>query len=470
MKRLVALLVSLALVLGGSVPAAALPPQPSHPSSSRGHATYLEPAGTPWTDWFVRGLLTDGTQVRLADDFYTAANRDYILARNADPAGSADVAEERECQIADQMVGLIQSNEAGDSQTKSDLACVRALFDLYEDWDTRDEQGVSPMDDIVDRLCDIQTLDDLTDWLCSDDFRLSLAWRDDSADARYSSQGLSLFGVSAYNEVDAKGAYAVDLYMPDYRLAAFKTPDDELFVGGEPDYAQLLTYEDACAEVDAAAQLLEHLGFTRKESRATAREAAELEARLSDASRAPHGEDVALSSESLTFVELAEACEGGFPLDQILRAWGYDDASEFVVDDPAWLARLNELYVDKNLDLFVSHALASIALEGATLLDSTSYDILYDADGSRYWSDVVARAVEQTQTDGSDEADYSDMSDAEWDTWDAREACWYVQEVAPTSYAKVYVQNFYDEGVGRKAKAMVDSYVDAFGELLSDED
>ena len=471
MKRLLVLLMSVVVAWSCAVPVVAQ----AGPT--------LQVAGDPWKGWFIRSLLTDDEELRLEDDFYTAANRKGILAYNAHPTDVSSVTEERMNEIADQVFDLLMAEDAGSSEIAHDLACLRTLYDLYADWDARDADGVKPVDDIIDRLCDIETLDEFTDWLCSDDFRLSLAWRESSEYNLTISQGLSLFRLMAYNDVDAEqkerdagkkdgGEYVVEIYEPDYKLAAYGLDDSDVIVQGKVDRERLEEVKLACTDVEVAYEMLRYFGFDRRDADETAQDAATLEAGLADnGQEGDEDSSSALESEqSLTFDELGKKCKGGFPLDRILAAWGYDDAEEYLVEDTEWLDRLNGLYIEDNLDALVSHALASIALESTRLLDYEASCLCGEVDGSRYYSKTIAEALEEGCTDGSDEVDYSDASDEDWALWYQREACSYLREVAPTSFGKAYVETYYDASVGHEVERMVRDYLEVYEGMLGEED
>lgn len=436
----------------------------------------LEPVGTPWQDWFVRSLLTKKDEIRLEDDFYTAANRDMILTYNTDQLGAASVSEARENEIADQMAALITGNEAGDDQTSHDMACIRALFELYTDWEARDEDGIAPVEGIIDRLLDIDSLDELTDWYCSDDFRLSMAWRMETEDTTFAAQGLSMFGLSAYNEVDGEkaGTYAVYAYAPEYELSPFCWSDEAVYTDGKVDSSSLQELRDAATSVDEAYLVLRSLGFSKKDAHDTAYDAALLEDHVVSAMEekgkaADTGASLYADVEFLTHAELEARCKGGFPLDRIIDAYGYGDATEYEIDGSAWLDAMNELYTEDNLDLFVSHALVSIALECSTLLDSEVDTAAADADGDHYLSDELRKAVPD-EGGGSDEVNYDDATDEQVDEWDRRDGCQYVREVVPTSCAKVYAQHYYDERTSEEVEEMVRAYVKAYEKMLAEED
>ena len=464
MKRFIAFCMSVVLVAGAL------------PTSAFG-----EPAGTPWKDWFVRGRLTDDDSIRLEDDFFAAANRDAILAYNADPLGPASVTEEREDQIMDQMAELIAPDEEGAGgatagQSTHDLACLRTLYQLYADQDARDRDGIEPVVGILDRLNDIRTLDELTDWYCSDDARLSMAWHADLDDTSYVARGLSLFVLSPYNKVDgeAAGSYAVVTYAPEYELAAFCWSDSAVYTDGKVDVCRLQELRDAATNVDEAYLVLRSLGFSKRDAHDTAYDAALLEDHIEAAleeGATDGGDDGAFihDSESLTHAELKARCKGGFPLDRIIDAYGYADADAYAIDGSSWLDAMNELYVEDNLDLFVSHALVSIALGCSTLLDSDVYAAAQDADGDRYISEELLEALPE-EDDGSDEVNYDEATDEQLALWLRRDGCTYVREVAPTSYAKVYAQNYYDEQTSRDAETMVRSYLTHYEKMLGRED
>ncbi|MDO5828749.1 MAG: M13 family metallopeptidase [Methanocorpusculum sp.] len=106
----------------------------------------------------------------------------------------------------------------------------------------------------------------------------------------------------------------------------------------------------------------------------------------------------------ITFDELQTL---NFPAAADLQIYADAGAKSFSVSNPKWLAKLNDLYTEKNLEGFKAIMLYSLYTEAASHLDSASRKLLTDAsaenlmDKMKYTSGVVADA---------DKSDYLGMA------------------------------------------------------------
>lgn len=444
-----------------------------------GVALETGPVGTPWKDWFVYGVLTERDQIRPQDDFFAAVNKDWILAHADEGYGWSPVTE-REEQIQDQMIGLLEGEAPQDEQYGQDLGNLKAFYELAGDWEGRDRDGVKPVRGIVNRLRAIDSLDQMTAWLCSDDYRLSQCW-EMSADGGW--VGVGLFGLSPYlqekgfwtqedgelpQDLPSEG-YVLEIDSPSLALAPYLSEEDP-----QQDEETLDAFRTASDDSEIAYNMLLHVGFDEDTATDVLVNAIALESLVLDGYN-PEGdaEDV----EWFTYNELAH--RDGFPLAQIIEAYGYGDAGAFMVYDPQWLETMDELYVPENLDLFVSHALVGVLLDSAQMLDSQAYDIVAEA-GS--WADWALESDEDawdegsaTEDDaGSEESGASEEGNA-WSQEDTeqyfkRDVCSLTAGALPVSYAKVYTEHFYDEGTTQRVTQMVQAIVGEYERMLQEED
>ena len=465
-RRFVAIIVSVAFVAGCAMPGGI---------QQEGSTTRVEPGGSPWKAWNIVGAMTKDVSIRLEDDFYAATVRDDILRRNEHPYGSTSVSIDRGHQIADQMFELLASNKVGSKGTQHDLECLRSLYDLYQNWKARDADGVEPIMPIVNRLRSIKTIDEYTEWLCSDDFRLSSQWYA-AMPENVDSAGVSLFSLSFYNDVDnelgVSGSYVAEVSDPVLQLAPFEWDDEDILSGGKVDEEGLAQLRAASNSVDVAYRMLMHMGFSADEAAGIVTEAAALEALIYDG----------LGTEDSSYAmysrdEFAAARKGGFPLDRIVDAYGYSDAGAYVVDDTKYLEQMDTVYVQENLDYLVSHALTSLALQSSVLLDSTAAEISYEANGDAYISDELLEAAErQEQGEGQSVGESAsaqseqDMTEEEYADSLRLDGMTYLQNAIPTSFAKVYVENYYDPSITEEVNSMVGRYVAAYEKMLMDEE
>lgn len=458
-RRVLALLVSVTFVAGCTVPGA---------QQQGATVQYVELAGTPWKAWSVRGAMTADDQVRLEDDYFAAINRDGILWRNEHPDGSASVTQDRENQIDDQMAELLASDSKGSAQTAHDLDSLRALYDLYQNWDERDADGCEPVRPIVNRLRAIKTIDEYTEWLCSDDFRLTRQWCAPVLEEAEITN-VTLFSLSLYNNVDddgeAAGGYVVEVVDPMMGLAPFEWDDADVLVGGKVDEDGLQMLRNASTSVDIAYNMLEHMGFSEDEAADIVCEAAVLESVMAEGIG-----DEADGYALLSHDELVATCKGGFPLDRIVDAYGYSDAAEYVVDDMVLLKHMGTVYSQDNLEYLVSHALTSLAIQSSVLLDSEAMSIAYYADGDAYITDELLEAVQEQEELEQDASAEQVMSEEEYALNVRRSGCEYLREALPTSFAKLYVENFYDPSISTEVEDLVKRYVEKYEKMLLEED
>ena len=92
------------------------------------------------------------------EDFYSYANGGWMDETELDPAypsyGAADEAGDNSYGIiADYLIGL-------DPDTETAPGKSRMLFDMLSDEDTRNEQGIEPIQDLLDDILAITSIDD----------------------------------------------------------------------------------------------------------------------------------------------------------------------------------------------------------------------------------------------------------------------------------------------------------------------
>ncbi|MBP3892930.1 MAG: M13 family metallopeptidase [Atopobiaceae bacterium] len=429
------------------------------------------PAGSPWNDWFIYGVLTEQDEVRPQDDFFTAINKDWILEQTDEDYLEWSVVDEREYQIKDQMIGLFEGDAPEGEQYGHDLDNLKVMYDLAGDWDGRDRDGVRPVKAIVERLQAIKSLDEFTDWLCSDDYRLSQCW-EASEDGKI--LGVGLYCLLPYVQEPGFGSgedgpvrddipedgYVVEIDPPSMELAPYLSEADALEEESDVD-----AFRKASDNAEIAYNLMLYIGLDEDEAADVLNDAMTLESLMEDGcSQESDYED----GEWLTFDELSQRKR--FPLARIARAYGYGDASAYILYDPAWLKTMGDLYNEDNLHLFTSHALVGVLLDSAMMLDTQAYNFV--ANAGSWADDELESDVEQVEEEGSDESanEGETLNDEELDQWFKRDACKIAADALPVSYAKLYIEHFYGETTNDDVLEMTNDVLREYERMLQEED
>ena len=113
----------------------------------------------PWIDADIQGVLEQSEPADVKNDFYAAINRDWIInTKIPDGYSSYDTIRERQQEVDSQMIDLLTDR----TLTGPEAQITQTVYDLWMDWDARNEEGVSALADIINDIREIDSLEDLT--------------------------------------------------------------------------------------------------------------------------------------------------------------------------------------------------------------------------------------------------------------------------------------------------------------------
>ena len=255
--------------------------------------------------------------VNPGDDFYAYANGTWMeeteLPAGYPTFGSFDEAGDRSNQtLAEILFGL-------DPDEDTDGGKARTLFDMMVDTDTRDEQGIAPVADLLDEIMAISSIED----------GLVFQQRADTL------QLIGLFGPYAGpSPADATQAVAW-LYGPQLTL-----PSADYYLNDSAE-----SEEVRAAWVDATTSLLREFGYSRSEASEAAELVLQFETELARI-KTPDAvlqNDLTVSSTPYTLDELAEIFPG-FDWQAFVEETDLpDDVESLYVDDIEYLQNLAEV-------------------------------------------------------------------------------------------------------------------------------
>lgn len=238
-------------------------------------------------------------------------------------------------EVADITTERLLKMLSDDSIEGDDAQLLRELYAMWLDWDTRNSLGVSELVPYIEAIEQINTLDDLNEYMCSD-------------------MGMNI-GAGLSSEYIAAD-------MEDSRWYCVEIGSTSLSLGDSDEYEQLTSVGERELQVhrEIAALMLERFGYEEGEIDAILEKEYSFEKEIASAiiSTAELYEMDSLERmiNKVTVSELAEL-SSNYPIARILEAEGLAGSERINLEEPEWLSRLNELYTEENLEEMKSYIL-----------------------------------------------------------------------------------------------------------------
>lgn len=349
-----------------------------------------------WINSDLAGAVTEDTSVSEKDDFATANNKDWILSvvDQVKEKGSISVLDENHDAVIKQKQALLDTAINGGNFEPNKVGMDTEDYDhmtdtftkvvsTAADWDARNKTGAEPLEDYISAIASIDSLDQMTTYLCNEDGSL------------LSGAYLIPFTVSQSLDPDSE-MYEVQL------SSNFETsmePEADISVSLYQNYV-----------MEMVTDVLKKLGFTSSAAKKTVKQCWQLETALSEhtaykeftGSNSVTQEEIKDQYHNVyTKKELYEI-SGNYPLLDILKTYNYDQSDSYVVYEPNYVKFVSRLYKEKNLEKIKAYYTVHTVLRALPLLSRDYYD-QYEA----YFSDSVAtdEKEEDTENDTQKEED-----------------------------------------------------------------
>lgn len=308
-------------------------------------------SGTPWPCIDLEGVVTEDMEASARDNYDLFVNKDAILAleipEGFTTAGTIATME----RAVDQEIKDMFVN--GDEPESHDAQLAYDLFQLMMDWDGRNAQGVAPLKAEVDEVEAINSLDELTTYLVEkpNHDKLGTIW--------------TCTSTTDYDDADLQVLSVV----PSVRI-----------VGDSAEYVELS--EDGKIQKDAiitfAQKMLVKMGYSEDEAVQKTENCWEFERLFSPslmtALERAKPDYFAKTNNHFTYDELKEL-QKNIPLLETFEAMGYPKTDNYLVPQPAYIEKLNELYTDENLTLMKDYIIVHGVVHKANLLDRECYEL-----------------------------------------------------------------------------------------------
>ncbi|MBQ1510444.1 MAG: hypothetical protein IIZ54_06070, partial [Selenomonadaceae bacterium] len=320
-----------------------------------GTALAAEPdyrSGTPWPDIDLDGVVTEDMNASLKDNFVLAVNKDKILALEI-PEGYAcgGTLTNLEVKVNKDMKNMFLGTEP----EGHDPMLAYNLFHLMMDWESRNAQGVAPLKKVTDELEAINSIEGMNNYF------LQTPLED--------LQALLWVAASAPDVTDSTHHVLTVGCMP-------------LLLDDSAEYRKLTDYGKIKKEAASGLlqKMLVKLGYTDKTARQKIDNCLALETKLAPAIYTNEEQNLpdymARTNNRYSKEQLARE-QGNVPILGMLAKSGYPEEKEYVVQSPQLLAKLNEVYTQKNLPLLKDYLIVHAVMDCAEILDRECYEWHY---------------------------------------------------------------------------------------------
>ena len=378
--------------------------------------------GTPWICSFLDSNVTaDMPTPRLQDDFCLACNKEELQTMQ-NPEGTSEIGTQDavEMQVKDDLKALFTSGVETDDH---DAQLALNLYSLYADWDSRNAVGVAPLKALVDAVEAIDSMDALTDYLATTP----------PEDRLY-----QLFSVDYMVSLDDAAKYDVVVM------------STNLLLNDAAEYAAptALGRTRKRANSTLATRILGKLGYSGAEASAKLERClafeAELAASMMSKTDKRRPDYLSRVNNRYTREALARA-QGSVPMLAVIeQAEGYPESESYIIFEPEWLAKLNDLYTPDHLEAIRDYLIVHGVLSAKYLLDHDCYE----------WSRTCINEINGSQGDMSEEIVQSDLvsSDLEWPV------------------AKLYCEHYLNEDDKDRISGLIDEIIAEYHGIINEAD
>ena len=376
--------------------------------------------GTPWPDIDLDGVVTPDMPAELKDNFALYVNKNKILEMEI-PEGysyGGTVMDLVQLQAED-----LKNMFLGKAPDSHDAKLAYDLFWLMMDWDSRNALGVAPLKERIDVVEAISSIDELMAYFVETPIEKQI--------------GALWLASSMQDLVDSNR----------YVLAV---TDAGLILEDSAEYRELTPYGELKKEAytDLAEKMLLKLGYSEEEATQKIENTFAFETMTADAiytSEEQQRPDYFGRIYNVFSREELEAAQGKLPILAVLeQVEGFPAAEEYIVMNPAYLEKMNELCTEENLPLIRDMIIVGAALSQAGTLDRECYE----------WSVECDNAISGATGILPDETVFSSA----------------VSQTLSWPVAQLYTATFLKQEDKDRISAVVDEILDAYHGILSEAD
>ena len=374
--------------------------------------------GTPWINSELKENITDDMPVDPKEDFHLYANKEWLVS-NEIPDGYDKWSHyhEREADVKDQCIEILNDESA----EGHDAELIYTYYKLLLDWDARNRDGVSELQETYNRILSADSLEDITNLMTDTEVSQNIV--------------NSLIRFAAETGINDPDRFLVEIAFP------------ELLLEDSAEYSERTDLGDMHygLKKEMFAFIAGKLGMSKEDAYRTFDAAIGLETTLSSqiyTTKETNQEDyLDRINNEMTYSELT-SLSGVFPLDQILTVFGYQYDGSYLVVSPEYNKLLDRIYTEENLESIKALMLVHYIYEFRSILDKETYD---------KYNELRSRYLGISGTVPDEEMAYLKVID-----------------VLPTSMQKVYISKFGSAEDKKRMEELCQTVIDTYREMISD--
>ncbi|MCR4833131.1 MAG: M13 family metallopeptidase [Butyrivibrio sp.] len=376
-------------------------------------------SGTPWINSDLKENVNEDTVTDPKDDFALYANKDWINA-NTIPDGYNVWSHysERAKDVQDECLELL----VDDTLESHEAELIQNLYNYYLDWDSRNEVGVSPLEDIATQILDLKTIDEVSEMLTADETR---------------------------DELDGFVGFGISSDINDSTMNVLYVDTAGLLLGDSAEYSNRTEYGDIIYNYrhDIFVYLARRLGMDEDDAEEVFSEAIDFETLLSGSIKTSEEQ---MSSDYISSInnpmKFDEVCGllSNYPLEDILTAEELKYDGTYIVTEPDYFAKLDEVYNDSNIQGIKADMYVNYLLGNASYLDEETYEYIIDTQNA--YLGTSGRVSDE-------EAAYNVVS-----------------AYLPTALQLVYLDKYGSEEARQNVEDICQEVIDTYKEMLGEND
>ena len=406
--------------------------------------------GAKWINSEIAGAISKDTPTNVKDDFFTAVNKDWILKQKLGPSGQiVDLFKPQET-VNSQMVTLLTDpestgykNNTGVGMDREEIIhageLVKKFAEAASDTAKRTEMGAEPLRPFIEAIENISTLDEFTEYMLDFHGRNII--------------GVPMITLNVGTTVENPEMNAAKIYPVDFSMLTLRDSFPYKSIT-----AETIVLKEINSEM--VRLILGKLGYSERECSTILADAYRYEMRL--ASKKANEQHTKNQSEyeqnyavHLKTDELSELLED-FPIEEVLKAYGFDSASEYCVFEQDYMQKLADLYSERYLDEMKAYYIMHTVVTCADLLDPDTKDQVYY---------ILNRGEMETEEDVLNATDDTDEIKA------ARALMKeYISQYIPAPFEMLYIAAYCSESQKEQLTEMLNEIRASVRNMLSEEE